>query len=190
MLTKTIFLISLVATVTAVELNIYRSVTELRLKQNGTGCLTYKFPNGEYFNIIDGSINWEGTPFVRQEVFNTVESLKGATVRVRQPTACECQTVEAKIIDPNSMLLESSESGTSFYADSRAVEYVSARPENSGTTLYVTFKDSKTNYKGTLSYLMRNVAWAPTYDVSFTGDDGNAMKILLNQYKFSSFLFI
>lgn len=155
----------------AVDLNIYRSVTEVRQVQSGVGAYQFLFQNGEYSNIIDGSISWDGTPFVRQEIYNTVDTLKGASVTVRQSTVCECRVIEAKIVDPNSMLLENVETGAFFYADSRAIEYTTRRPSDGSTTLSFEFRNKKVKFNGTLSYLMRGITWVPNYDLSFTGDD-------------------
>ncbi|CAF2403762.1 unnamed protein product [Rotaria sp. Silwood2] len=149
----------------AVDLNIYNSVTEIRQNQSGIGAYQYYFKNDEYANIIDGSISWDGTPFVKQELFNTIDTLKDASVTVRLPTSCNCQSIEAKIVDPSTMLLRNLDTKGYFYADSRSIEYKSTRPDDSGTTLKFEFKKKDTSYNGTLSYLMRGISWSPNYDL-------------------------
>ena len=161
----------------AVDLNIYRSVTEIRQAQNGVSTYQYLFKNGEYGNIIDGSITWDGTPFRRQEIFNTVDSLKDASVIVKQASACECNTINAKIVDPNSMLLMNVDTGSHFYADTRSIEYVSQRPSNGGTTLTFEFGNEDTAFNGTLSYLVRGISWVPTYDLFLTDGDSKSSRV-------------
>jgi len=160
-----------------VELSIYNGFTEVRQLHNGNDGYVYPFTNDEYGNIIDGSISWDGTPFLRQEVYNTIESLKDAKVTVRRSTVCECQTIQAKIVDPSSMLLENLETGAYFYADKDSVEYTSVRPNNGGTTLTLQFNKE---HKGTLSYLMRAITWAPNYDLFFTNNDDSELRSYAN----------
>jgi hypothetical protein len=155
----------------AVDLNIHKSATEVRQVQNGIGTYQYLFKNGEYDNIIDGSISWDGTPFIKQELYNTIDTLKDAKVTVRQSTVCECNTIQAKIIDPNTMLLENLKTGAYFYADSRSIEYTSTRPSDGGTTLILEFQNQKTKFNGTFSYLMRGITWLPKYDLFLTDAD-------------------
>lgn len=171
MFSKIIFIFSITGIFAAVDLSIYRSVTELRQKVHGIGSFEYVFSNGVFANIIDGSVSWDGTPLLRQEIYNTIESLKGAHVNVRLATACECQTIEAQIVDPNGLLLENLETGTYFYADPRSIEYISVKPNNGGTTLTIEFSNPEDKYCGTLSYLMRSIAWVPSYDLFVNGDD-------------------
>ncbi|CAF4277589.1 unnamed protein product, partial [Rotaria sordida] len=71
-------LLCLTQSLLAVDLSIYKSFTEVRLAHSGIGDYAYEFANAEYDSIIDGSISWEGTPFARQEVYNTIESLQDA----------------------------------------------------------------------------------------------------------------
>ena len=155
----------------AIDLNIYKSVTEVRQNEEGTGNLNYVFKNGEYENIIDGSISWDGTPAIRQEIFNTIDSLKDASVIVRQATVCECNVINAKIVDPMTMLLENVDTGAYFYADPRSIEYTSIKPNNGGITLSIDFRNRRTKFNGTLSYLTRGITWSPNYDLFVT--DGN-----------------
>lgn len=152
----------------ALDLNIYKTVTEIRQNQQGTGNYNYLFKNGEYENIIDGSITWDGTPLIKQEIFNTIESLKGALVTVRQATVCECNIINAKIIDPNTMLLENVDTGAYFYAESRSIEFTSIKPSNGGVTLNIDFRNKRTKFNGTLSYLTRGISWSPNYDLFIT----------------------
>lgn len=183
MFSSIIVLVCLFHPFSAVDLNIYKSVTEIRQAQNGVGTYQYVFQNGEFNNIIDGTISWDGTAFTRQEIYNTMDSLKGALVNVRQSTSCDCKVIEAKIVDPNSMLLENVETGAFFYADPRSLEYTSKRPNNGGTTLVFEFRNQKTKFRGTLSYLVRGINWSPSYDLFVTSDDSkqsNMPVILLN----------
>jgi len=166
-----VLLVVFVDRISTLDLNLYRSVAEIRQNQSGTGSFQNIFSNGEFSNVIDGTISWTGTPFVRQEIFNTIDSLKGALVNVRQSTSCDCKIIEAKIIDPNSMLLENVETGVFFYADSRSIEYKSKRPNNIGTTLTFEFKKKTTKFSGTLSYLVRGISWSPSYDLFLTNDE-------------------
>lgn len=161
----------------AVDLNIYKTVTEIRQVQEGTGSYNYIFKNGEYENIIDGSITWDGTPLIKQEIFNTIESLKGALVTVRQATVCECNVINAKIIDPQTMLLENLDTGAYFYADSRSIEYTSIKPSSGGTTLNIDFRTKRTKFNGTLSYLTRGISWLPTYDLFITNTHSKSTTI-------------
>lgn len=157
----------------AVELSIYKSFTEVRQEQNGIGDYKYEFSNNEYGNIIDGSISWEGTPFVRQEVYNTIESLQDAKVIVRQSSKCDCETVEAKIVDPNSMLLQNLKTGSYFYGDKKSIEYVSTRPDDSKTELMFQFASQTTEHNGTLAYIVTGITWNPNYDLLLTGNNGS-----------------
>lgn len=166
-----VFFVCFIDRFSSLDLNIYRSVTEIRQCQSGSGSYQYVFLNGEYGNVVDGTVSWEGTPFIRQEIYNTIDSLKGALVNVRQSTSCDCKIIEAKIVEPNSMLLENVETGAFFYADSRSIEYKSKRPENSATTLTFDFKTKKTKFTGTLSYLVRGISWSPSYDLFVTDDN-------------------
>jgi len=170
-------LLSLIQPFLAVELSIYNGFTEVRQLHNGNNEYTYPFTNDEYGNIIDGSISFDGTPFLRQEVYSTSESLKGAKVTVRRSTVCECQTIQAEIVDPNSMLLKNLETGVYFYADKDSVEYTSTRPNNGGTTLMLQFEKE---HQGTLSYLMRGITWAPNYDLFFTNNDDSELRSYAN----------
>ncbi|CAF4194892.1 unnamed protein product [Rotaria sp. Silwood2] len=149
----------------AVDLNIHKSVTEIRQIQSGVGVYQCYFKNDEYTNIIDGSISWDGTAFIKQELYNTVDALQDALVIVRPSTPCKCTIIEAKIIDPNTMLLYNVETKGYFYADSGSIEYKSTRPRQGGTILRFEFKKKDTNYTGTLSYLMRGITWLPNYDL-------------------------
>jgi len=173
-------LLSLLQSLLAVELSIYNSFTRVRQSHKGSGDYIYGFSNGEYENLIDGSINWEGTPFVRQEVYNTIESLENAKVTIRRSTACECETIEAKIIDPTSMLLQNLKTGAYFYADKQSVEYTSARPDEEGKALKFQFASKTTEYTGTLSYLMRGITWKPDYDLILTGDNDSVLHSYAN----------
>lgn len=101
-----------------VALNIFRSVTEVRQGKSGIGSYQYEFENGEYGNIVDDTISREGTPFIRQEIYSTCETLKGAIVNVSK-------AIKVKIIDPNSMLLQDVETGAFFYANSRSIDRIS-----------------------------------------------------------------
>jgi hypothetical protein len=163
-------LICLTESLFGVELSIYKSFSEVRQFHNGVGEYTYQFTNDDYGNIIDGSINWDGTPFARQEVYNTIQSLQDAKVVVRQSTVCGCETIEAKIVDPNSMLLQNLKTGSYFYADKQSIEYTSTRPNDGGTTLFFQFQSQTTKHNGTLSYLVKGLSWKPTYDLSLTGN--------------------
>jgi hypothetical protein len=165
-------LICLIQSLLAVELSIYKSFTQVRQPHNGIGAYKYEFTNAEYGNVIDGSISWEGTPFVRQEVYSTIASLQDATVTVRRSTVCECETIQAKIIDPNSMLLQNLNTGAYFYADKQSVEYTSTRPNDGGKALMFHFNSKTTEHKGTLSYLMKGITWEPDYDLFLIGDNG------------------
>jgi hypothetical protein len=173
-------LFSLAHSLLAVELSIYKSFTEVRQAHSGVGEYMYPFANNEYGNIIDGSISWDGTPFTRQEVFNTIQSLQDAKVIVRRTSVCGCDTIEAKIVDPNSMLLQNLKTGAYFYADKQSVEYTSTRPNESGTTLRFEFKDKTTQHTGTLSYLMRGITWKPDYDLLLTGNNDCKVRAYAN----------
>jgi hypothetical protein len=99
-------------------------------------------------------------------------------VTVRISTVCECKVIQAKILDPNTMLLENIDTGTYFYADSRSIEYTSKKPNNGGIILKIEFKNKKTKYDGTLSYLISGITWSPTYDLFVT--DANSKFIFLS----------
>ncbi|CAF0815225.1 unnamed protein product [Adineta steineri] len=156
----------------AVELHIHKSVTEIRENYKGHGNIyNHLFSNSEYENIIDGSISWNGTSFIKQELYNTDDTLKDAFVIVKQLSACDCKIIQAKIIDPQTMLLENLETGTYFYADKHSIEYKYKRPSKSGVTLAFHFHNTKTNYNGTLAYLIKGITWLPNYDLSITNFD-------------------
>ena len=165
-------LICLTQSLFAVELFIYKSFTQVRQPHNGIGEYTNQFTNADYGNIIEGSISWEGTPFVQQEVYSTTASLQGAQVTVRRSTVCGCEAIEAKMIDPESMLLENSKTGAYFYADKQSIEYTSTRPSDDGTTLMFQFESETTQHNGTLSYLVKGLTWKPAYDLFLTGNNG------------------
>jgi hypothetical protein len=152
----------------AVDLNIYKSVTEVRQAENGVGSFSYVFNNGQYASIVQGSISWNGTPFVNLDIYNTVDGLKGAQVTVRVSTVCECAVIHAKIIDPNALLLENLDTGAYFYADSLSIQYTSKKPNSGGTTLTIQFADKNTKYNGTLSYLTSGITWSSNYDLFVT----------------------
>jgi len=69
-----------------VELCIHKSVTEIQQNYSGNGIYTYLFKKNEYENRIDDSINWNWTPFIKQELYNTMDSLKNALVILKQST--------------------------------------------------------------------------------------------------------
>ncbi len=69
--------------------------------------MIYLFKNDEDENLIYNSINWIGTYFIKKELYN---SLKDALVLVKQSTVCDCKIIQAKIIDPKTMLLIPSQS--------------------------------------------------------------------------------
>jgi hypothetical protein len=125
----------------------------------------------KYENLIDSSISWDGTPFVKQELYNTIDTLKDVVVTVKQSTVCDCKTIQAKIIDPKTMLVENLSTGTYFYADKSSIEYKDRRPNNGGMILSFDFGDIKTNYDGTLSYLMKGITWLPSYDLFITNSE-------------------
>ncbi|CAF0833306.1 unnamed protein product [Rotaria sordida] len=164
----------------AVELSIYKSFTEIRQVSNGIGQYTSRFTNADYQNIVEGSISWEGTPLVRQEVYNTIQSLQDATVTVQRSTVCACETIQAKIVDPNSMLLQNLNTGAYFYADKNLIEYTSVRPNEGETTLALQFQTETTERKGTLSYLMKGITWTPSYDLLLTGNDDYKLRTYAN----------
>lgn len=172
-----IFIVLLTHPLFAVDLNIYKTVTEVREFQDGVGSFNYVFGNGQFENIVQGSISWDGTPFVKQEIYNTVDALKGATVTVRRSNACECTVINAKIIDPNTMLLQDLDSEAYFYADNRSIEYTSKKPNNGGKTLTIRFGDQETKYNGTLSYSTKGITWLPNYDLFFTDSDSKCLLI-------------
>ncbi|CAF4665375.1 unnamed protein product [Rotaria sp. Silwood1] len=126
------------------------------------------------------SISWDGTPFIKQELFNTIDVLKDASVTVRPTTSCKCQNIEAKIVDPNTMLLKNLDTKGYFYADSRSIEYTSVRPDEGGTTLRFEFKKKNTNYTGTLSYLMRGISWSPNYDLFIKDENTCSLRAYAN----------
>ncbi|CAF2766790.1 unnamed protein product [Rotaria sp. Silwood2] len=134
----------------------------------------------EYESIIDGSISWEGTPFVRQETYNTIESLQDAIVTVQRSTVCTCETIQAKIVNPNSMLLQNLNTGAYFYADKQSIEYISTQPDNGGTVLMFQFESNTTEYNGTLSYLMKGITWKPNYDLFLTDDNDAKLRAYAN----------
>jgi hypothetical protein len=170
MLLSCFFLVCLSQSLFAVELSIYKSFTEVRQAHNGIGNVKYQFTNAYYENLIDGSISWEGTPLVRQEVYNTIESLKDAKVTVRRSSTCGCETIQAKIIDPDSMLLQNLDTGAFFYADKESIEYTSTRPTAGETTLSLQFQTELTLHNGALTYLMKGITWTPSYDLFLTGN--------------------
>ncbi len=161
----------------AVELNIYKTVTEVRQSQNGVGTYNYVFNNGQYSNIIQGSISWDGTPFISQVIYNTNDGLKGAAVTVRRSDTCECNIINAKVVDPNTMLLENVDTGAYFYADTYSIDYTTKKPNSGGTTLTIEFEDKTTDYNGTLSYLTRGITWTPNYDLFVTDPDSKLLLI-------------
>ncbi|CAF1023503.1 unnamed protein product [Rotaria sordida] len=173
-------LVCLCQSLFAVEFFIYRGFTEVRQVANGVGEYKYQFTDADYGNVIDGSISWDGTPFVRQEIYNTAESLKDAQVIVRRSTACACDVIEAKIVDPASMLLQNLKTGAYFYADKTSIEYTSVRPSEGTTTLSIQFPTDKTDRKGTLSYLMRGITWTPSYDLILTGNNDYKLRAYAN----------
>jgi len=152
-------------------LNIYKNAAEVQLSQNGVGTYDHVFKSDEYTNIVDGSITWSGTPFIKQDIYTGINTLKGASVTVRQSSVCECKSIEAKIIDPNTMLVQNIHTGVYFYADSRSIEYKSQIPSTGETILKIEFKDNKTKYNGTLSYLTKGITWIPNYDLYVTNAD-------------------
>jgi hypothetical protein len=172
--------ICLIQSLFAVELYIYKSFTQVRQPHNGVGEYTYEFSNAEYENIIDGSISWDGTPFTRQEVYNTITSLQDAEVTVRRSTVCECETVQAKIVDPKEMLLQNLKTGAYFYADKQSIEYKSIRPNDARTALMFQFNSKTTEHNGTLSYLMKGITWKPTYDLFLTGNNDCKLRAYAN----------
>lgn len=167
-----ILLISLIQSLFAVELSIYKTFTEVRETQNGIGSIKYQFTNADYGNLIDGSINWQGTPFVRQEIYNTIQSLQDAQVTVRRTSTCGCEKIQAKIVDADSMLLQNLDTGAYFYADKESIEYSTIRPSEGQTTLSVEFESDLAARQGTLSYLMRGITWTPSYELLLTGKNG------------------
>jgi hypothetical protein len=84
LLSSIIFIFFLNHPLFAADLNIYKSVTEIRQILNGIG---------KYENIIDGSIKWDGTSFIRQKLSNTTGTLKDALFTVKQSTVCECDAI-------------------------------------------------------------------------------------------------
>ncbi|CAF5076739.1 unnamed protein product [Rotaria magnacalcarata] len=161
----------------AIDLFIYNSFTELRENKHGQGTLTYSFKNDAYVNIISGSISWIGTPFIRQELFSTSSSLKGAKVIVKESSACGCTTIKATIIDPTSMLLQNERTQSYFYADPRSIQYVSTPLNDNGYQLKIIFSNKNEAYSGILSYLTTGITWAPNYDLFLT--DGASKCIYL-----------
>ena len=173
----------------ATDLHIYRSITEIRRIQTGFGRYQQFFGNDEYENIIESSINWDGTPFTKQELFNKIDTLKDALVTVRQSNALGCEKIEAKIVDPNTMLLQNLETRGYFYADHHSIEYKSSRPDRNGTVLSFQFK-TNTSFEGTLSYLMRGISWSPDYNLLVKDDDSKFFIDLLFKIDKLSFSFV
>ncbi|CAF3979901.1 unnamed protein product, partial [Rotaria sp. Silwood2] len=123
---------------------------------------------------------WDGTSFVRQETYNTIESLQDAKVTVQRSTVCKCETIQAKIIDPNTMLLQNLDTGAYFYADKQSIEYTSIQPDNGGTVLVFQFESNTTEYNGTLSYLMKGITWTPNYDLFLINDNEAKLRAYAN----------
>ncbi|CAF1510281.1 unnamed protein product, partial [Rotaria sordida] len=175
MLLSYFILICLYQSLFAIDLCIYRAFTEVRESVNGVGPYKYQFTNADYGNVIVGSISWDGTPFTRLEIYNTIQSLQDAKVIVRRTTKCSCENIEAKIVDPSSMLLQNLKTGAYFYADKESIEYILVRPSEGTTTVSIQFQTDKTKRKGILSYLTRGITWAPSYDLLLT--DNNDCKL-------------
>lgn len=161
-------IIFLINSVLTIDLNIYKTLTEIRQIQTGLGKYEHLFLNDEYENLIENSINWHGTPFIKQEITKSIEILKNTIVKVKQSTTCECQIIEAKIIDPNTMLLENIRTGNYFYADKYSIEYPSKKSIHQGTILTIDFGNSLTKFNGTLSYLVHGITWQPNYEFTQT----------------------
>lgn len=150
----------------AVDLLIYKNFAEVRQSVRGTGAFTYAFSSDEYANVVPDSISWDGTQIERQELLSTATLLKGSKVLVKQISKCECVIIKAKIINPNSMLLQNEDTSSFFYADTRSVEYLSNEsPETSGYQLKIQFTSNSKSYKGNLGYFMRGLTWKPNYDL-------------------------
>jgi len=173
-------LVCLIQSLLAVELSIYKSFTQVRQTHSGVGNYGYDFTTADFGNVIDGSISWDGTPFARQEVYSTLESLQDATVTVRRSSSCECETIEAKIVNPTEMLLQNLKTGAYFYADKQSIEYTSTRPNNGGTTLSFEFNSETTEHNGTLSYLMKGITWKPSYDFILLGNNECKLRAYAN----------
>ena len=171
----------------AVDLYIYKSVTEIRKIQSGFSQYQQFFGNNEYENIIESSINWNGTPFTKQELYNKIDTLKNALVTIRHSNLLGYETIEAKIIDPNTMLLQNLETRGYFYADHHSIEYKSCRPDTDGTVLRFQFKKN-TRYEGILSYLMKGISWSPDYNLLIEDADSKFFIDLL--FKINKYIYI
>ncbi|CAF4162339.1 unnamed protein product, partial [Rotaria sordida] len=180
MLLSYFILVCLCQSLFAVELRIYRSFTEVLQVANGLGEYKYQFTNADYGNVIDGSFSWDGTSFVRLEIYNTIQSLQDAKVTVQRSTTCGCEKIDAKIVDPASMLLQNLKTKAYFYADKASIEYTSVRPDEGTTTLSIQFLTDKTERKGTLSYLTRGITWTPNYDLLITGNNDCKLRAYAN----------
>lgn len=159
-----ILLIVLIDGFIALELNIYRNIAEIRENHSGRNSLNYLLKNDQYENIVKDSFSWDGTPFRKQELFNSIDSLKDILVTVKQSTPYECYTIPAKIIDPNTMLLENLHTGGYFYAERNSIVYEEKKPSQGNTALR--FQFGRNDYEGMLSFLIRGITWLPNYDLS------------------------
>jgi len=88
--------------------------------------------------------------------------------------------ISAKIVEPNSMLLQNLETGAYFYADKQSIEYTSSRPTTEGTTLLLQFQSQTTQHNGALSYLIQGLSWKPTYDLSITSNNDYKLNAYAN----------
>lgn len=146
------------------ELNIYKNVAEIRENYSGRNPLEYNLSKDQYENLVKDSISWTGTPYHQQELFNSIDSLKDTFVTVKQFTPCECYTIPAKIIDPNTMLMENLHTGAYFYAERNSIVYEKKKPNQENMVLRYRF--DRKDYEGILSFLIRGITWLPNYDLS------------------------
>jgi len=106
--------------------------------------------------------------------------LENAQVIFRRSSACGCETIEAKIIDANSMLLQNLKTGAYFYADKQSIEYTQTRPDNGGKILNLEFGSQSKEFSGKLSYLIKGISWKPDYDLRFTSNNESIIRSYAN----------
>ncbi|CAF0819508.1 unnamed protein product [Adineta steineri] len=128
----TLFLVLFVfySSVEGLKINYYPSLGQIidegNLKNN---VFEAYFDANDYSNIIQGSIDYPGTPIVEQNLYSSNEYHRNAPVHVR--ASSECSFSKAHLVDPYSLLVK--DGSKFFYTEQKNIQFENEPYLNAGT---------------------------------------------------------
>ena len=121
------------------------------------------FPREVYDQIVNGSLNVEGSEVISQNSVTKANNLDNQIVYLRRPRedAIKCQIIRA-----NDFLLQDIQTGRYIRAQQHELEYVNI-PEEEGQEVTFALKQPG---EAILSYLINGIQWSPRYNLNIQSD--------------------